>query len=68
MVQPTDPGRFNQPPTLDRFVLDRAQARSVLAKAKMSSVIMVVADIGREDASQVTFIRHDDVIQAVSTD
>ena len=48
MVQPADPGQFNHLSALDRLVLDQPCARSVLAKAIIGSVAVVIVKIGGE--------------------
>ena len=66
VVQPTDPRQLNHFTTLVWLRLDRTLKRSIPAEAVVGSVMVVIAEIGSEGASQVTFTQDHYLVQTVS--
>jgi len=46
--------------------LDLARRRAVVVERMMATCIVVIVEIGREDCLEMTFVEHDEVIEAVA--
>lgn len=66
MVQTTDLGEGDDPARAMR--LDRTFVRTILVEAKVSPGSVIVVDVGRQYASQMSFVEDNDVIEALASD
>ncbi len=68
MMQPADARQIDYLAFADRPALNRPATGRIFFKAQMCSVVMIIFEIRRQNASQVILVQYDDMICTFSPD